>query len=609
MKAVTATKADYAHESRPSTGQSTPRPLLVPALNGRQRSQHRLFVAAWLASLVSLWSWWLSEGHNIDTVWFIVNSIVLAWVTLMPAYLLFLVGKGMAPNPEVVFPSGGRVAMVVTKAPSEPWPMVHHTLSAMLRQSYPHDTWLADEDPSPETEAWCAVHGVRISSRRGRPDYHRTEWPRRTRCKEGNLAFFYDHFGYGSYDFVSQLDADHVPEPGYLEEMLRPFIDPSVGYVSAPSICNHNATESWAARSRLYAEGMLHGGLQMGYNNNLAPLCFGSHYAVRTAALREIGGLGPELAEDHSTTLLMNAHGWRGVHAVNALAYGDGPETFTDMATQEFQWARSLTTLLLKYTPCYIGKLPWRLRIQFVFCQTWYLLFSVMMAISFFLPLIALGRNQIMVRVTYPEFLIYYAIPNLILVAMGYWWRRNRLVRPSNVKVISWEGAIFLLARWPWSLFGVVAGIVNVSRGREVEFRITPKASKSRVSVPFRVILPYLALSGASSFVALLFDAPAASGFYVFACMNAITYAVVMVVIVLGHVMEQQGDFAAPGMRMLSMVTVVFIFFASYAAVVRVPRGVDVLVIAADQVVNTLSRVATISVPHVNPSLRQSAYR
>jgi cellulose synthase (UDP-forming) len=156
------------------------------------------------------------------------------------SYPLLLVGKAMAPNSDVVFPPGHRVAMVVTKAPSEPWSMVRRTLTAMLQQSYQHDTWLADEDPSPETEAWCAAHDVRISCRRGRADYHRTEWPRRTRCKEGNLAFFFDHFGYESYEFVSQLDADHVPEPGYLEEMLRPFVDPSVGYVSAPSICNNN---------------------------------------------------------------------------------------------------------------------------------------------------------------------------------------------------------------------------------------------------------------------------------------------------------------------------------------------------------------------------------
>ncbi len=101
--------------------------------------------------------------------------------------------------------------------------------------------WLADEDPSEETRRWCAAHGVLISTRKGVAEYHRTTWPRRTRCKEGNLAYFYDHFGYARYDFVAQFDADHVPTPTYLREILRPFADPKIGYVSAPSICDANA--------------------------------------------------------------------------------------------------------------------------------------------------------------------------------------------------------------------------------------------------------------------------------------------------------------------------------------------------------------------------------
>ena len=42
------------------------------------------------------------------------------------------------------------------------------------------------------------------------------------------------------------------------------------------------------------------------------------------------------------------------------------------MITQEFQWSRSLVALLLTYTPRYLGRLPWRLRFQFVFCQALY---------------------------------------------------------------------------------------------------------------------------------------------------------------------------------------------------------------------------------------------
>ena len=45
-------------------------------------------------------------------------------------------------------------------------------------------------------------------------------------------------------------------------------------------------------------------------------------------------------ARIHSTSLLLNAAGWRGIHAIDAIAYGDGPRTFADCVTQEFQWAR-----------------------------------------------------------------------------------------------------------------------------------------------------------------------------------------------------------------------------------------------------------------------------
>ncbi len=95
------------------------------------------------------------------------------------------------------------------------------------------------------------------------------------------------------------------PQQGYLREMLRPFADPAVGYVSAPSICGNNAQESWAARTRLYTEAAFHGVLQSGYNAGLGTDVH--RIALRGAHQGACGrwaGLGPELAEDHSTTLL-----------------------------------------------------------------------------------------------------------------------------------------------------------------------------------------------------------------------------------------------------------------------------------------------------------------
>ncbi len=357
--------------------------------------------------------------------------------------------------------------MVVTKTPSEPFHLVRKTLEGALAQTgYAHDTWLADEDPDAETIAWCGAHGVQISSRKGIADYHRREWPRRTRCKEGNLAYFYDQYGYDRYDFVSQFDADHVPAPDYLRHALAPFADPKVGYVSAPSICDSNADESWSARGRLYLEASMHGALQTGYNSGgLAPLCIGSHYTVRTAALRSIGGLGPELAEDHSTTLMMNAHGWTGVHAVDAIAHGQGPETFTDLVIQEFQWSRSLVTILLRYMPAYLGMLPSRLRSQFLFSELWYPIFSMMMALMFAMPIIALVTAERFVDVTYIAYFIHILPLSLAMLGLAYWWRSTGLFRPATAKILSWEGMAFLFLRWPWSLLGSLTAVLGSGNG------------------------------------------------------------------------------------------------------------------------------------------------
>ncbi|EIM29977.1 glycosyltransferase family 2 protein [Microvirga lotononidis] len=555
-------------------------PLLVPLFTGYRKAGYWMLAAIWLATLVYFWEWWLRPEHNIGTIRYTVTTLTLAWLTLLPLYFVFIFLNGRMPNAARPAPRDHRVAMVVTKAPSEPFPIVKETLEAMLRQTYPHDAWLADEDPTPETIAWCAAHGVRISTRKGRNDYHRVTWPRRTRCKEGNLAFFYDHFGYENYDFVAQLDADHVPDETYLEEMLRPFGDPHVGYVSAPSICDRNASGSWSARGRLYVEAMLHGALQAGYNGGLAPLCIGSHYAVRTKALKEIGGLGPELAEDHSTTLFMNAYGWRGVHAVNAIAHGDGPQTFADMVTQEFQWSRSLMMILLEYTPGLLHGMPWRLKLQFLFCQLWYPLFSLVMPLMFVMPIVALVLDANIVGVTYPEFMLHFGVGTLALVLIVATLARSGWGRPADGKVLSWEGTLFLFARWPWSLLGTAAAVRDWWTGTIVEFRVTPKGTAETPPLPTRVVLPYALLSLASGLPALLLDhRESSAGFYVFTIVNCVLYAILTVTILVRHCTEngilRPGDSIAIGRAncVPAMVIAAMILVPCLAMPRRIPQG------------------------------------
>ncbi|KEP70096.1 N-acetylglucosaminyltransferase [Thioclava dalianensis] len=514
---------------RPQTRTAEAAGHLAPLLQGARLWRYRMLCALWALAALWFWSWWLDPAHLIAPGRFALITAALIWLSAMQGYFLIVMmqaRKPVSPDPER---GRFRVAMIVTKTPSEPFSVLRPTLEAMLAQDYPHDTWLADEAPDETTREWCAAHNVQISSRAGVAAYHQPVWPRRTRCKEGNLAYFYDNWGYRFYDVVSQLDADHVPQPGYLREMLRPFADPTVGYVSAPSICAANASASWAARARLHAESAFHGMLQAGYTGALTPMCIGSHYAVRTRALRQAGGLGPDLAEDHSTTMLIAAAGWRGVHAIDAIAIGDGPATLPDLITQEFQWSRSLMTLLLAHTPRYLRALPARLRVLFVLCQSWYLIFALVMALIYAMPILALSLGMRFADVTFPAFLGHALPAGLVLLGVAYALRRDALLRPYQAHILGWERMLFPMIQWPWVLWGCVMAIRDRITGGFVDFRITPKGESARARLPGKVLAVYAGLAiGALAPVLLVSEAGEARGFYLLSLFNAVIYTVLL---------------------------------------------------------------------------------
>jgi cellulose synthase (UDP-forming) len=525
--------------------------LLQPVLTRGARVRYLLITAVWIGTVLWFWQWWLRPEHVANLPGFALSTVVLGWIYFLQLYFVVIFHKAKrsaAPDP---VPGQHRVAMIATKTPSEPFSVLQTTLRAMLAQDYPHDTWLADEDPSEETRQWCAAHGVLISSRKGVADYHRAVWPRRTRCKEGNLAYFYDHWGYDGYDIVAQMDADHVPQPGYLRAALRPFADPAVGYVSAPSICSANAAKSWAARARMESEAAFHGVFQAGYTGALAPMCIGSHYVVRTAALRDVGGLGPELAEDHSTSMILNAGGWRGIHAMDAIAYGDGPDTLADMITQEFQWSRSLMSLLLTHTPRYLGRLPWRLRFQFVFCQALYPLIALTAALIYALPIAALVFDMRFADVTYPAFLAH-SLPTLVTILLfAMLLKRDGFFRPKDARVISWEKALFLLVQWPWVAWGCMMAVRDRLTGGFVDFRITPKGRAAAAPLPYRIIAVYAVLMLGCTVPVLVLPATEAAGFYLLSAFNGLLYAAIVAVAVVWQLRETESlQRFGPGMRL-----------------------------------------------------------
>ncbi len=510
------------------------------ALRRRDQALVVVLSGAWLASLMIFWSWWLEPAHRIGLVGLVANSAVLAYVSGFPASFIIGVNRLRKVNPDVAVPML-RVAFVVTHAPSEPWPVVRQTLDAMLAQKYPlpFDVWLCSERPTEEIINWCVGRGVGVSSREADSNYQRENWPRRTRCKEGNLAYFYDRWGYRSYDVVAQLDCDHVPAPGYLEEMVRPFSDPAIGYVAAPSVCDANAGRSWAARGRLHKEASFHGPFQLGHSGGFAPLCIGSHYAVRTEALRQIGGVGPDLAEDFSTTFLLNSAGWHGAFAIDAEAHGDGPNTFAAMTVQEFQWSRSLATILLRLAPRNLRRLPWVLRFRFLYALSYYFLLVSTTAAGLALAPVAAVTGLPWINVNYFAFLAHWWSLSIWLILITALLRRRGFLRPPWAPLVSWENWLYSLTRWPFVALGICAAFAGFLRSRPVSFKVTPKHAGALEPLPVKFVVPFVLIAAGSSSAAIIGERFTAAAGYVFlSALAGVVYALVAFTVPVRHAAE-----------------------------------------------------------------------
>lgn len=515
----------------------------IPVFNHRQRWTYRGLLALWTAGAGAFWQFWFQASHVISPGLFVITTIVIGYSMLMPAYFFFFLGRMRRPHPALRPPAGLRVAIATTFVPSsESISILRRTLVAMIEQTNDvvrHDVWVLDEGRSVDCQAMCRQLGVRYFSRQGIERYQSPVWPFRRKTKSGNYNAWLDVHGH-EYDVLIQMDTDHVPQPGYMAEMLRPFGDPDIQYVAAPSIVSANATASWVVKARYETEATLHGVLQMGYADGYAPLIIGSHAAFRVSALRAIGGFQHTLAEDHHNTLRLNATGHRGVFAPDAIAVGDGAESFEEAMTQEYQWARALTQILLRFLrPDWKG-LPWRMRCQFLFAQTWYPLFAVTQTVGFAMAPVALMTGQPWVRVSLGAFWAFYGFNAIVGLLAVAWIRRQGWLRPRNSRLLTFGMIGLLMARWPFVLWAVIDAVISTTMRRESSFKVTQKGKKNERRLSARATLPYLFLV-AGSIVALFIHSPAkVEGYRTLTIISVFAYVVFLCAITIRNHRENR---------------------------------------------------------------------
>lgn len=475
---------------------STTLPLLVPVMSARQRLTYNALLGLWLVALALFWAWWFQPDHVTYPIPFLLTSGVLVYMLCIPGYFLYLLGHMTRPNPNLPIPQHLRVAMATSFVPGvESLEVLERTLRAMKSQRLVEaDVWTLDEGDSPDVRDLTARLGVMYFTRKGIERYQTAGWPFKARYKAGNYNAWLDAIGYERYDVLVQMDTDHAPDPDYLHQMLRPFSDQRVAYVSAPSDTSGNREQSWVVTARSVLDAPLHGPMQMGFNRRLCPIIIGSHAAMSTSALRRIDGFQRTRAEDHHNTLRLAGAGFRGVFAPDAHAVGYGPTSIGEALSQERQWARSITAVLLQFFPHDGQGLPFWQWLEFFFCETWYTLYSGSLLLGFAIPAIALLTNQGWARVSYLDFMLHFELVDFTVLAIVLWTRSQGWLRPRHTPVISWQSALLTLARWPVMLVAVVEGAFTVVLRRDTLFHVTRKGGALEHPLRWQTLIPYFIL-------------------------------------------------------------------------------------------------------------------
>ena len=147
-------------------------------------------------------------------------------------------------------------------------------------------------------------------------------------------------------EFVSILDADFVPMPGFLTRVTSLMEDTTVGVVQTPQHfinpdpiqSNLAATDVWPDEQRFFFDILMPAKDAWG-----VAFCCGTSSVIRFSRLMEIGGFPTDsVTEDYLVTLRLKERGYRTVYLNERLTLGLAPEGLKEYITQRGRWCLGL---------------------------------------------------------------------------------------------------------------------------------------------------------------------------------------------------------------------------------------------------------------------------
>ena len=343
------------------------------------------------------------------------------------------------PSVDVFLPSAGEELDVLANT-------YFHV--SRLEWEGPLEVHVLDDSARPEVADLAAGYGFTYHSR---PD-------RGVMKKAGNLKYGFEH---STGDVIAVLDADFVPRPDYLYELVPYFEDAEVGIVQSPQFFRVLDQQNWIERGAGAVQELFYRAVQTSRQHNDGAICVGSCALYRRAALAENGGTTLiEHSEDVHTGFDLRRLGWDLRYVPLALSAGLCPDSVAAFHNQQYRWCAGSMSLLAS-RKFWTSKLRLRSRL----CYLSGFLYYVHTALFTFAgPLI-----PITLLVAMPELLelrnARLVLPSLVYTTVVFpWWHR------SPYRLEAW--ACRMMYGWAHTF-----AIWDLLRGRRLGWRPTGSAT------------------------------------------------------------------------------------------------------------------------------------
>lgn len=272
--------------------------------------------------------------------------------------------------------------------------VVERLVEAACRVRYPRELLeIQVLDDSTDRTAEIAAASVRKYRETGF-NIHHVHRANRKGFKAGALE---NGLNFATGELIAIFDADFIPPPNFLEDVVDYFSDPQVGMVQA----------RWGHINREYSlltqvESVIldghfiieHGGRHFSgrfFNFN------GTAGIWRRTAIEGAGGWQHDtLTEDTDLSYRAQMAGWKFLYLPQIVCPAELPVEMNSFKSQQARWAKGLIQTAIKLLPRILrSDLPWKIKIEAFFHLTANICYPLMIALSFLLlPAMIVRFNQ-----------------------------------------------------------------------------------------------------------------------------------------------------------------------------------------------------------------------